>query len=62
MELYLDSVNFKEIDAALDLGFLTGVTTTPTFMHREGITDIDSAMYACCYVCLLQCIHQVHVY
>jgi TalC/MipB family fructose-6-phosphate aldolase len=44
MELYLDSVNFKEIDAALDLGFLTGVTTTPTFMHREGITDIDSAI------------------
>src|SRR5688500_12527586 len=44
MELYLDSVNFKEINAALDLGFLTGVTTTPTFMHREGITDIDSAI------------------
>ncbi len=44
MELYLDSVNFKEIDAAAELGFLTGLTTTPTFMHREGITDIDAAI------------------
>ncbi|HLF34167.1 MAG TPA: transaldolase family protein [Cyclobacteriaceae bacterium] len=44
MELYLDSVNFKEIEAASDLGFLTGLTTTPTFMHREGITDIDAAI------------------
>ena len=44
MELYLDSVNFKEIDAALDLGFLAGLTTTPTFMHREGITDVDAAI------------------
>ncbi len=44
MELYLDSVNFKEIDAAMDLGFVTGLTTTPTFMHREGITDIDAAI------------------
>jgi TalC/MipB family fructose-6-phosphate aldolase len=44
MELYLDSVNFKEIEAASELGFLTGLTTTPTFMHREGITDIDAAI------------------
>ncbi len=44
MELYLDSVNFKEIDAAMELGFITGLTTTPTFMHREGITDIDAAI------------------
>lgn len=44
MELYLDSVDFKEIDAALDLGIITGLTTTPTFMHRHGITDIDGAI------------------
>ena len=44
MELYLDSVNFKEIEAAAELGFITGLTTTPTFMHREGISDIDSAI------------------
>jgi len=43
MDLYLDSVDFAEIEAALDFGFVKGLTTTPTFMHRHGITDIDGA-------------------
>lgn len=41
MELYLDSVDLDEIKAGFELGFLTGLTTTPTFMHRHGVTDID---------------------
>ena len=41
MELYLDSADFKEIETAFQLGFLAGLTTTPTFMHREGVTDLD---------------------
>lgn len=41
MELYLDSADIKEIETAFKLGFLTGLTTTPTFMHREGVKDID---------------------
>jgi len=44
MELYLDSADFKEIEQAFQLGFLTGLTTTPTFMHREGISNIDEAI------------------
>lgn len=44
MELYLDSADIKEIKEAFQLGFLTGLTTTPTFMHREGITDIDGTI------------------
>jgi transaldolase len=44
MELYLDSVDFKEIEAALDYGFIKGLTTTPTFMHKHGITDVDGAI------------------
>ncbi len=44
MELYLDSVKFEEIEEAQKLGFLTGLTTTPTFMHREGIKDVDEAI------------------
>ena len=44
MDLYLDSVDFKEIEQALELGFIKGLTTTPTFMHRHGITDIDKAI------------------
>ncbi|MCS6968796.1 MAG: transaldolase family protein [Cytophagales bacterium] len=44
MELYLDSVDFREIEQAMKLGFVAGLTTTPTFMHREGITDIDGTI------------------
>jgi TalC/MipB family fructose-6-phosphate aldolase len=44
MDLYLDSVDFKEIERGFEFGFLKGLTTTPTFMHRHGITDIDGAI------------------
>ena len=44
MDLYLDSVDFKEIEEAFKLGFVKGLTTTPTFMHRHGITNIDDAI------------------
>jgi Transaldolase len=44
MELYLDSANLKEIEEGFQLGFLNGLTTTPTFMQREGITDIDGTI------------------
>jgi TalC/MipB family fructose-6-phosphate aldolase len=44
MELYLDSADLKEIKEAFQLGFLNGLTTTPTFMHRHGITDIDGTI------------------
>lgn len=41
MELYLDSANLQEIEEGFKLGFLNGLTTTPTFMQREGIADVD---------------------
>jgi transaldolase len=44
MDLYLDSADFREIEAAFKLGFVSGLTTTPTFMHRHGISDIDGAI------------------
>ncbi len=44
MELYLDSADLKEIETAMQLGFLTGLTTTPTFMHREGVTNLDQTI------------------
>lgn len=42
MELYLDSANLAEIKEAFQLEFLTGLTTTPTFMHRDGVADVDA--------------------
>lgn len=44
MELYLDSADVEEIKEAFQLGFLAGLTTTPTFMHRHGITNIDETI------------------
>lgn len=44
MELYLDSADLTEIEEAFHLGFLDGLTTTPTFMHRHGVADIDALM------------------
>ncbi len=44
MELYLDSADINEIKEAFNLGYIAGLTTTPTFMHRHGITDIDSTL------------------
>lgn len=44
MELYLDSADIEEIREVSKLGFITGLTTTPTFMHRHGITDVDAAI------------------
>jgi TalC/MipB family fructose-6-phosphate aldolase len=44
MELYLDSVKLEEIEAAINLGIVAGVTTTPTFMHREGIQNVDATI------------------
>ena len=41
MELYLDSANLEEIKEAFELGFIYGLTTTPTFMHRDGVTNTD---------------------
>jgi transaldolase len=44
MELFLDSIKFEEVQEANNLGFITGLTTTPTFMQREGVTDVDSVI------------------
>ena len=44
MELYLDSADLVEIEQAFQLGFLNGLTTTPTFMHRHGVKDIDALL------------------
>jgi len=56
MELFLDSVDFNEVKAATEFGFLEGITTTPTFMHRHGIKDVDGAI-----VELSKMVNQLHV-
>ena len=41
MELYLDSANPNEISAAFNLGIFYGLTTTPTFLQRQGVANVD---------------------
>jgi TalC/MipB family fructose-6-phosphate aldolase len=42
MELYLDSADLKEIETVFErFPFLTGLTTTPTFMYNQGVNNID---------------------
>lgn len=56
MELFIDSADFDVIQRATDLGFVEGITTTPTFMEREGIQDVDQAI-----VDLSKLSNQLHV-
>lgn len=44
MELFIDSVDLDEIKAAAEFGFMEGITTTPTFMHRHSVKDVDSVI------------------
>jgi len=56
MELFIDSVDLGEIKAAADFGFMEGITTTPTFMHQQGIKDVDGTI-----VELSEVANQLHV-
>lgn len=38
--MFLDSVNIKEIQEGLQLGFIKGVTSNPTLLLREGVARI----------------------
>ena len=44
MELYLDSANISEIKEAFKIGSIAGLTTTPTFMHKEGVKNLDKVI------------------
>lgn len=56
MELFVDSVDLREIRAACEFGFVEGITTTPTFMHRHGVKDVDGTL-----VELSKMANQLHV-
>ena len=44
MELYLDSADMQEVTEAFALNFLAGLTTTPTFMQRNGVKDLNATL------------------
>jgi transaldolase len=44
MKFFLDTANLKDIQEAVDLGVLDGVTTNPSLMAKEGIKGMDAVM------------------
>ena len=40
MKFFIDTANLDEIREANDMGILDGVTTNPSLMAKEGITDV----------------------
>ena len=48
MEIYLDTAQLSEIEAARDLGVLRGVTTNPSHMYKAGHRDFRRAIETIC--------------
>jgi transaldolase len=44
MKFFIDTANLKDIQEAVELGVLDGVTTNPSLMAKEGIKGIDAVM------------------
>ena len=50
MKIFLDSANLDDVRKAYDMGAITGVTTNPTIISREGrkfddiLTDVTAIM------------------
>lgn len=41
MQIFIDSANLKEIEKWVRFGIADGVTTNPTIMLKDGITDME---------------------
>ncbi len=44
MDIYLDTCNLKEIKSAADSGLLSGITTNPSILKKEGLLDLETAV------------------
>jgi transaldolase len=48
MKFFIDTANLEEIKKAADYGFLDGVTTNPSLMAKEGVSDQTERIKAIC--------------
>jgi transaldolase len=48
MKFFIDTANLDEIKEAADMGVLDGVTTNPSLMAKEGVTDINGHYLRIC--------------
>ena len=50
MRIFLDTANIEQIRQAAKLGIVSGVTTNPSLMSKEGTTDYESVVKAICSI------------
>jgi transaldolase len=50
VQLFLDTANIEQIRQAADLGIISGVTTNPSLMSREGSADYESVTREICSI------------
>lgn len=50
MKFFIDTANLDEIKEAAAMGVLDGVTTNPSLMAKEGVTDVMSHYKAICEI------------
>ena len=50
MRLFLDTANIEQIRQAVKMGVITGVTTNPTLLSKEGRSDYKAAVVEICSI------------
>jgi transaldolase len=50
MQIFLDTANIDQIKRGAKLGVVTGVTTNPTLMMKEGLADYEAAVKEICSI------------
>jgi transaldolase len=59
MRLFVDTANLKDIEAAFDLGIITGVTTNPVMLMREKTHDVRGQIAKIRQICKGEILTQV---
>jgi len=50
MQIFLDTANIEQIKRGVKLGVVSGVTTNPTLMSKEGLADYEAAVKEICSI------------
>jgi len=50
MQIFLDTANIEQIRQGAKLGVVSGVTTNPSLMYKEGLADYEAAVKEICSI------------
>lgn len=51
MRIFLDTANIEQVRNAVKLGIISGVTTNPSLVSKEGTGDYESVVKTICNIC-----------